>query len=314
MKKLSTILNPTVLKEDAENACEDAMSCLNEIITMCNNLIEGLQDVDSEMDESMMECISSTREHIKSACDCALEAYGFDACCDTCKDDEEAEVEEEKESDEDQGISKDDETKFHKKLDDLVHSTFGKRMDEAISQKVKIGSLVKGVMGVYGRSSGTVVRFGSDQGKKIVYVKSKDGKEWNTPEYNIRVVDSLDEAKTITEPEEAGLNDYVMPKSVIKMIAKQQFNRVKAGTKLFDAVSKVDKTKDLLHLFTSKKHKNILIGMVMIGEKSSFFIHDTDAAKTNKLDNVGRFKDTKSFTDTLSSLFEKKKEDGVKKK
>jgi hypothetical protein len=249
MKSLAAILKPTQLKEDVENACEDAMSCLNEIITMSQNLMEGLQDVSEDLDENMMNCISETRDKIKDACECALEAYGFDACCDTCDDDEE-EVEEEKESDEeDMGISKDDETEFHKKLDDLVHSTFGKRMDEA---------------------------------------------------------------KTVTEPEEAGLKDYVMPKSVIKMLSQQQFNRVKAGTKLFDAVSKVDKAKDLLHLYTSKKHKNILIGMFMIGKKASFFIHDTDA-KSKRLDNVGRYKDIKGFVAALTNLFDKNKNESVSK-
>jgi hypothetical protein len=344
MKKLSTILKPTVLKEDAENACEDAMSCLNEIITMSQNLMEGLQDVSEDLDENMMNCISETRDKIKDACECALEAYGFDACCETCDDDEEfddsdkelenvdeavdwfkfiysepkiqiakrvkatptetlifltkdgsknskgaqlfqyklikKELEYRKANgninkdgdprytkkyngydktqalksdldEKDMGISKDDETKFHKKLDDLVHSTFGKRMDEA---------------------------------------------------------------KTVTEPEEAGLNDYVMPKSVIKMIAKQQFSQVKTKSKLFDTVATLDKTKDLLHLFTSKKHKNILVGMFKIGKKASFFIHDTESTKANKLDNVGRYKDTKGFSDALSTLFEKKKEDSVKKK
>lgn len=399
MKSLTAILKPVVLKEDAENACDDAFVCLDEIITMCTNLQEGLQAVEGDMDESMMNCISSTREHIKSACECALEAYGFDACCDTCKDGEEEEGEEEEEQKEekDMGISKDDETEFHKKLDDLVHSTFGKRKDEsvseaeskqkthmitmwlektlkvlekivkdisinavehgnlekgvryiisatkgtpfeeefkklselghgreydkaliklltdiqdyyvdmseAVSQKVKIGSKVKGIMGVYGRSQGTVVRFGNDRGKKIVYVQSPDGNEWNTPEYNIRVVEKLDEAKKIDEPEEAGLKDYVMPKSVIKMLAKHQFNRVKAGTKLFDAVSKVDKNKDLLHLYTSKKHKNILIGMFMVGEKASYFIHDTEA-KSQRLDNAGRYKDLKGFVAALTAKFE----------
>lgn len=510
MKSLTAILKPTELKEDVENTCDDAFACLDEIVTMCNNLVEGLQDVDDEMDESMMNCISSSREHIKSACECALEAYGFDACCDTCDDDEEEEAVKEakmkdilptgedksyleqfmkklnalrkefprviirghydktveaglldketgnvirigkdidfsiNESEKDMGISKDDETEFHKKLDDLVHNTFGKRMDEAagshsmgtatvtfigsrlngkkvdifhkfpdgrinvqykksdkkgdvinltlrkgqyeldeaeeskqkthliglyvgkildpknaisrdtnimklyalvkntpfgkefenlrnlpagdefdekvnkwieavqdyyvdmseaVSQKVKIGSKVKGIMGVYGRSSGTVVKFGYEGGKKIVYVKSPDGKEWNTTEYNIRVVDKLDEAKKVDEPEEAGLKDYVMPKSVTKMLAKQQFNRVKAGTKLFDAVSKVDKAKDLLHLYTSKKHKNILIGMFMIGKKASFFIHDTEA-KSQRLDNVGRYKDLKGFVAALTAKFE----------
>ncbi len=457
MKSLTAILKPTELKEDAENACDDAFACLDEIITMCNNLVEGLQEVDGEMDESMMNCISATREHIKSACECALEAYGFDACCDTCKDDEEEEEQQEAADDgeEDPGISKDDETEFHKKLDNLVHNTFGKRMDEAagshsmgtatvtfigsrlngkkvdifhkfpdgrinvqyrksdkkgdvinltlrkgqyelneaeskqkthmigmwlektlkvlekivkdisinavehgnlekgvryiisatkgtpfeeefnklsdlghgreydkaliklltdiqdyyvdmneaVSQKVKIGSKVKGIMGVHGRSQGTVVKFGYEGGKKIVYVKSPDGNEWNTTEYNIRVVDKLDEAKKVDEPEEAGLKDYVMPKSVTKMLAKQQFNRVKAGTKLFDAVSKVDKAKDLLHLYTSKKHKNILIGMFMIGKKASFFIHDTEA-KSQRLDNVGRYKDLKGFVAALNSKFE----------
>jgi hypothetical protein len=122
----------------------------------------------------------------------------------------------------------------------------------------------------------------------------------------------LNEAKQIAEPEEAGLKDYVMPKSVIKMIAKQQFNRVKAGTKLFDAVSKVDKAKDLLHLYTSKKHKNILIGMFMIGEKASFFIHDTDA-KSKRLDNVGRYKDIKGFVAALTNLFDKNKNESVSK-
>ena len=124
----------------------------------------------------------------------------------------------------------------------------------------------------------------------------------------------MDEAKTIDAPEEKGLNDYVMPKSVIKMIAKQQFSQVKTKSKLFDTVATLDKTKDLVHLFTSKKHKNILIGMFKIGKKASFFIHDTESTKANKLDNVGRYKDTKGFSDALSALFEKKKEDSVKKK
>lgn len=312
MKSLAAILKPTQLKEDVENTCEDAFACLDEIITMCNNLIEGLQDVDSEMDESMMECISSTREHIKSACDCALEAYGFDACCDTCKDDEEEEEQlEASDGEEDPGISKDDETEFHKKLDDLVHSTFGKRMDEAA--------------GSHSMGTATVTFIGSRlNGKKVdIFHKFPDGRinvQYKKSDKKGDVINltlkkgqyELNEAKQIAEPEEAGLKDYVMPKSVIKMIAKHQFNRVKAGTKLFDAVSKVDKAKDLLHLYTSKKHKNILIGMFMIGEKASFFIHDTDA-KSKRLDNVGRYKDIKGFVAALTNLFDKNKNESVSK-
>jgi len=259
MKSLTAILKPVVLAEDAEKSCDDAFACLDEIITMCTNLQEGLQAVEGEMDESMMNCISSTREHIKSACECALEAYGFDACCDTCEEEEE---EEDQQEEKDMGISKDDETKFHKKLDDLVHSTFGKRKDESVSEAAS---------------------------------------------------QKLDEAKKTDEPEEAGLKDYVMPKSVTKMLAKHQFNRVKAGTKLFDAVSKVDKKKDLLHLYTSKKHKNILVGMFMIGKNASYFIHDTEA-KAQRLDNAGRYKDLKGFVAALTSKFEgSEKNESVKK-
>jgi hypothetical protein len=166
MKSLTAILKPTELKEDAENACDDAFACLDEIITMCNNLVEGLQEVDGEMDESMMNCISATREHIKSACECALEAYGFDACCDTCKDDEEEEEQQEAADDgeEDPGISKDDETEFHKKLDNLVHNTFGKRMDEAA--------------GSHSMGTATVTFIGSRlNGKKVdIFHKFPDGR------------------------------------------------------------------------------------------------------------------------------------------
>jgi hypothetical protein len=351
MKKLSTILKPTVLKEDAENACEDAMTCLTEIITMSQNLMEGLQDVSEDLDENMMNCISETRDKIKDACECALEAYGFDACCETCDDEEE--VEEEKESDEeDPGISKDDETKFHKKLDDLVHSTFGKRMDETMESSNLKEANFNGSL----KSLGFIEM--TDAEVKRAYYKwaskiNLDFKGWEQPmgKYavgwlkgdghffivnkrkpseidfysgekavlnalrNLNLEESaLSEAKTIDAPEEKGLNDYVMPKSVIKMIAKQQFSQVKTKSKLFDTVATLDKTKDLVHLFTSKKHKNILLGMFKIGKKASFFIHDTESTKANKLDNVGRYKDTKGFSDALSALFEKKKEDSVKKK
>lgn len=427
MKKLSTILKPTVLKEDAENACEDAMSCLNEIITMSQNLMEGLQDVSEDLDENMMNCISETRDKIKDACECAKEAYGFDACCETCKDDEESEVEEENNiteavsigdwskgyidkytlrsydpkteiltltwrhykdwpkqvkmskelwlkltmksqnferdfnklrknnalewidhiHNEDAGISKDDETKFHKKLDDLVHSTFGKRMDETTESATlsslgfkKIG-LVKlsaseiknayykwaskippGFIGWEQPRGKYAVGLGAD-GRFFIVNKRKPSeidfysgeKDVLNALRNLNLEESaLSEAKTIDAPEEKGLNDYVMPKSVIKMIAKQQFSQVKTKSKLFDTVATLDKTKDLLHLFTSKKHKNILLGMFKIGKKASFFIHDTESSKANKLDNIGRYKDTKGFTDALSALFEKKKEDSVKKK
>lgn len=314
MKSLAAILKPVVLKEDAENVCDDAFACLDEIITMCNNLKEGLQTVEDDMDESMMNCISSTREHITSACECALEAYGFDACCDTCKDGEEEEEEEEEQKEEkDMGISKDDETEFHKELDDLVHNTFGKRKDESVS-------------GTYSKGTATITSPGNRlHGKTVsIFHKFPDGRinvQYRKSPKKGDVINltlnkgqyELNESKKSDEPEEAGLKDYVMPKSVTKMLAKQQFNRVKAGTKLFDAVSKVDKKKDLLHLYTSKKHKNILIGMFMIGEKASYFIHNTEA-KAKRLDNVGRYKDLKGFVAALNNLFDGgEKNESVKK-
>jgi hypothetical protein len=60
---------------------------------------------------------------------------------------------------------------------------------------IKVGDKVKGIMGVHGRSSGTVTKIGSpysSSGSPTIFVKSDDGKEWDTFGFNL----SLDPSET----------------------------------------------------------------------------------------------------------------------
>ena len=60
------------------------------------------------------------------------------------------------EKDDEEGVDKEGETKFHKKLDTLVHSTFGKRKDEEQEpQKLNVQELAEFITSFYDRESGT---------------------------------------------------------------------------------------------------------------------------------------------------------------
>ena len=60
------------------------------------------------------------------------------------------------EKDDKEGVDKEGETKFHKKLDTLVHSTFGKRKDEEQEpQKLNVQELAEFITSFYDRESGT---------------------------------------------------------------------------------------------------------------------------------------------------------------
>ena len=68
-------------------------------------------------------------------------------------------------------------------------------MDES-KDKIRVGSKVHGIMGVHGNSSGTVTKVGSpysSSGSPTVWVKSDDGREWDTFAFNLRLTESLSE-------------------------------------------------------------------------------------------------------------------------
>jgi hypothetical protein len=58
---------------------------------------------------------------------------------------------------------------------------------------IEVGDKVKGIMGVHGHSSGTVTKIGSpysSSGSPTIYVKSDDGKEWDTFGFNLSLQES----------------------------------------------------------------------------------------------------------------------------
>jgi hypothetical protein len=58
---------------------------------------------------------------------------------------------------------------------------------------IEVGDKVKGIMGVHGHSSGTVTKIGSpysSSGSPTIYVKSEDGKEWDTFGFNLSLQES----------------------------------------------------------------------------------------------------------------------------
>jgi hypothetical protein len=64
---------------------------------------------------------------------------------------------------------------------------------EQRGSQIKIGSRVRGIMGVHGRSSGVVTKVGapySSSGSPTVWVKSDDGKEWDTYAFNLSLGES----------------------------------------------------------------------------------------------------------------------------
>lgn len=56
---------------------------------------------------------------------------------------------------------------------------------------IKVGDYVEGIMGVDGKSRGTVVKVGSPystRGSPSVYVRDSDGRMWDTYAFNCRII------------------------------------------------------------------------------------------------------------------------------
>jgi hypothetical protein len=76
------------------------------------------------------------------------------------------------------GISKEKETKFHKKLDTLVHKTFGKRKDEDVSESIDKNLSFKDYLSLAeAKKKITASEDPCWKGYKMVGTKKKGGRE-----------------------------------------------------------------------------------------------------------------------------------------